>query len=613
MNKLIYYIRRSIIAQMTVLVFAIFGVLSFLIYQSLRSFNQIEKSNAQVLTNTILTQTENSLNSYYDSLERTAQSFGYSPTVLKYFREDAMEKVEDISGLKAVFANTLLLDDHIKSIQLYKNDMQQISALGTDYVLPERQKRLRVVGELNVDNYQPASKDELSFAFYLPIFDLSSGTYMDQLGMCVFLLDSEALDDTLKNSLSAMSSAVELKDTSGRVLSLQTTDDMKGLERIEDIEGMKGFGSTHGTWMKNGWKITTVVSIGANAGNIMKYRNILNLALWLAILLMAALISFSYLRLARPIRKIHEFIETVIFSPSKRLRLSRLDDIGIVANSLDHLLDENQKSIHEIRENKIMLYEMEISRQKMSLLAYRNQINPHFLYNTFACISGMALMHDEDDIAELTMCLSDIFRYAVKGGDVVSVADELSNLEKYGKIIAYRFMGKIKIEQEGDEDVKELPMLKMLLQPIVENAVFHGLEQKLGDGKVKVRLWKSQGRIRIMVQDDGYGINAEKLKELKKSYDKPDYLPEYNESRVPDFMKPLNEVAGTGRDLHRPDDEGVKKSSGIGIGNILERLRLFYGKTYTFIINSTEGEGTTVSITVPDHIVKVFSENKEKG
>ncbi len=613
MNKLIYYIRRSIIAQMTVLVFAIFGVLSFLIYQSLRSFNQIEKSNAQVLTNTILTQTENSLNSYYDSLERTAQSFGYSPTVLKYFREDAMEKVEDISGLKAVFANTLLLDDHIKSIQLYKNDMQQISALGTDYVLPKRQKRLRVVGELNVDNYQPASKDELSFAFYLPIFDLSSGTYMDQLGMCVFLLDSEALDDTLKNSLSAMSSAVELKDTSGRVLSLQTTDDMKGLERIEDIEGMKGFGSTHGTWMKNGWKITTVVSIGANAGNIMKYRNILNLALWLAILLMAALISFSYLRLARPIRKIHEFIETVIFSPSKRLRLSRLDDIGIVANSLDHLLDENQKSIHEIRENKIMLYEMEISRQKMSLLAYRNQINPHFLYNTFACISGMALMHDEDDIAELTMCLSDIFRYAVKGGDVVSVSDELSNLEKYGKIISYRFMGKIKIEQESDEDVKELPMLKMLLQPIVENAVFHGLEQKLGDGKVKVRLWKSQGRIRIMVQDDGSGISAEKLKELKKSYDKPDYLPEYNESRVPDFMKPLNEVAGTGRDLHRPDDEGVKKSSGIGIGNILERLRLFYGKTYTFIINSTEGEGTTVSITVPDHIVKVFSENKEKG
>lgn len=613
MNKLIYYIRRSIIAQMTVLVFAIFGVLSFLIYQSLRSFNQIEKSNAQVLTNTILTQTENSLNSYYDSLERTAQSFGYSPTVLKYFREDAMEKVEDISGLKAVFANTLLLDDHIKSIQLYKNDMQQISALGTDYVLPERQKRLRVVGELNVDNYQPASKDELSFAFYLPIFDLSSGTYMDQLGMCVFLLDSEAFDDTLKNSLSAMSSAVELKDTSGRVLSLQTTDDMKGLEKIEDIEGMKGFGSTHGTWMKNGWKITTVVSIGANAGNIMKYRNILNLALWLAILLMVALISFSYLRLARPIRKIHEFIETVIFSPSKRLRLSRLDDIGIVANSLDHLLDENQKSIHEIRENKIMLYEMEISRQKMSLLAYRNQINPHFLYNTFACISGMALMHDEDDIAELTMCLSDIFRYAVKGGDVVSVSDELSNLEKYGKIISYRFMGKIKIEQESDEDVKELPMLKMLLQPIVENAVFHGLEQKLGDGKVKVRLWKSQGQIRIMVQDDGSGISAEKLKELKKSYDKPDYLPEYNESRVPDFMKPLNEVAGTGRDLHRPDDEGTKKSSGIGIGNILERLRLFYGKTYTFIINSTEGEGTTVSITVPDHIVKVFSENKEKG
>ncbi|MCR5526385.1 MAG: histidine kinase [Lachnospiraceae bacterium] len=613
MNRFIYYIRRSIIAQMTVLVLGIFSILSFLIYQGWRSFNEIEKSNAQVLTNTILTQTENSLNSYYDSLERTAQSFGYSPTVLKYFREDTMEKVEDINGLKAVFANTLLLDDHIRSIQLYKNDMTQIAALGTDYILPESQKRLRIVGELNVDYYQPESDAELSFAFYLPIFDLSSGRYMDQLGMCVFLLDSRALDDTLKNSLSALSSMVKLQDTNGRLLSFQTTEDMKGLIDAGEIESKKGFDTTHGTWMKNGWRITTAVSIGANAGSVMKYRNILNLTLWLAIFLMAVLIAFSYFRLARPIRKIHEFIEEVIFSPSKRLRLSRLDDIGIVGNSLDRLLDENQKSIHEIRENKILLYEMEISRQKMSLLAYRNQINPHFLYNTFACISGMALMHDEDDIAELTMCLSDIFRYAVKGGNVVSVEDELTNLEKYGKIISYRFMGKISIEQESDEEVKSFPMLKMLLQPIVENAVFHGLEQKLGNGRVRIKIWKNLGRIRITVQDDGCGISAEKLKEMKECYDKPDFLPEYNEGRVPDFMKPLNEVEGTGRDLQRADDDGPKKSSGIGIGNILERLRLFYGKTYTFVIDSAEGEGTTVNITVPDHIMKEFSESEEKG
>jgi two-component system sensor histidine kinase YesM len=114
----------------------------------------------------------------------------------------------------------------------------------------------------------------------------------------------------------------------------------------------------------------------------------------------------------------------------------------------------------------------------------------------------MALMNDQEEISELTMALSDIFRYAVKGGNIATVRNEVENLEKYAKIIEYRFMGKIKMLIEADEDVMDCPIIKLILQPIVENAVFHGLEPKMGDGLVQTTITRVNDRIRIVVEDD---------------------------------------------------------------------------------------------------------------
>lgn len=321
------------------------------------------------------------------------------------------------------------------------------------------------------------------------------------------------------------------------------------------------------------------------------------MVIWMFLLL----ILFTYLRLAKPIHKIQDFIEHVMVQPSSRLTMHRSDDIGTVAKSLNRLLDDNQRHIHEIRENKILLYEVELSRQKMKVLAYRNQINPHFLYNTFACISGMALMNDQEEISELAMALSDIFRYAVKGGNIATVQKEVENIEKYAKIMEYRFMGKIKVQIKADKEVLDTPIIKLILQPIVENAVFHGLEPKMGEGHVETTVSRVNNRIRIVVSDDGLGIAPDQLVEMKRNYESIAYtVPE--SMRVPEYMKPTQMVEGTGRGIRLEQPDETNKSRGIGLGNIVQRLKLFYETDYSFQIESQEQKGTTIIITVPDQI-----------
>lgn len=609
-QKIIQRIRKSSTLQLSLIIVLILTVMVFRMSQIFSFFQRIEVDNANVLANTILTQTESSLSSYYESLEGTAESFGYSSEVSRFFKDTPLERVKNIDDLKTVFSNTILLEDHIRAIKLYDDDMNLIASFGQNYQLTKGEKRLRNVVEFNMDDYQGKNEDK-AYAFYLPEYNVKSGRYRELVGMCVFFLDKKALDDTILNSLSALSSAVEVDDQNGNLIAFQQTDELNQ-KSIDKFLKNGQYNYTSGYFRKNGWKIITAVSVEANAGKEQTYSNLIILTLVIMAAAFAILIVFSYLRLALPIHNLQSFIEKATGNQSLRIRSKRIDEIGMVSNSLDNLLDENKKAIHEIRESKILLYEVELSRQKMKILAYRNQINPHFLYNTFSCISGMALMHDEEEIADITMALSDIFRYAVKGDNIVTVSDEIENLKKYRKIIEARFMediethkSKIHILMQVDPDAEGLPIPKLLFQPLVENSVFHGLEQKMGEGVVTVRIYYYDGRIRILVSDNGVGMPRERLLEIRKSYEKLNYTSQENEDteQVPEFMRPVDEVEGSGTDIKNVVKTNKKGSrNAIGLGNIIQRLRLFYGASYTFMIDSTEESGTTVKISISDHI-----------
>ena len=288
----------------------------------------------------------------------------------------------------------------------------------------------------------------------------------------------------------------------------------------------------------------------------------------ISLCLLLFLLLYCNYSIIKPITGISAFIRKINQNPDSRLSLDRPDEIGTVAKSLNQMLDEKQKMQLEIEQVKYLAYETELSKKQAEILAYRSQINPHFLYNTFECIRDMALFYDVDDIAELTMALSNVFRFAVKGTDMVTVENELDHIREYAKIVNYRFMGKICIEIEAENSILNCSVLKLLLQPLVENAVFHGLEQRLKTvpcGYVSSVPMTRNSALWLKMTDAA--SNRSILKQITASL------------------------------------ETEKNTTKIGVFNIYQRLKLHYDKQFSFDIKSISGKGTCITIMIPQKMM----------
>lgn len=225
-----------------------------------------------------------------------------------------------------------------------------------------------------------------------------------------------------------------------------------------------------------------------------------------------------------------------------------------------------------IRESTDRSRQMKILKKQAQYLALQNQINPHFLYNTLECIRSEAIVNKIDTVAKMTEALATFFRYTISDLDrLVPVSAELDNINNYYTIQHYRFGNRLslKIDMEGDNDrILELYVPKLTLQPVVENAVFHGIEKKAGAGEVIIHFILTQQRLLIQVSDNGVGMQ-------------------------PDILGTLNERLA--RNIPSSDTE----KGGIAVSNVNERIKLLFGDTYGIYIRSIPGEGTDVNITLP--------------
>ena len=557
---MIQKIRNSILLKLVCIVLIILIVLSGTLYTSYLYVRQTTQNYAEGLAESLLRQSDNAISLYEENLRYNAESL-YRSIVMYDLTEDEKEIRE--ARISSYYSQIAYKNREIAAAVFYDNDMNIVVSLGKATDMPEKQKYLRTGEDLNADKYF-ADSDEYYYAFYYPIYD-GAGDSPNQLGMYVFFLEPWRIDGTLKNILNEYVVAMQLSDSNKLDLSFHKFGDIPSDLGMEDLKNDKDYVYREGNW-QNGIRISLAVSVSGNTAGSGAIRKMILVASVLILLLLAIIIIFSYSQMAKPIHAIDRFIGDSIKHPERRLNLNRTDEIGTVAASLDRMLDENQRMIEEIKDSKIRLYETELAQQKMEILAYRNQINPHFLYNTLSCMRDMALINDENDIAEMAMALSDIFRYAVKGSNIVTVSDEVSYIGKFARIIEYRFMGKIMINVDADEEALDKPMIRFFLQPLVENSVFHGLESKMDAGFVNVTIKDVDGRLKMAVEDNGLGMDEETLKKLKE-------------------------------DIKDPHE-----NTGIGLSNIVQRLKLFYGDDYTIKVRSQVDKGTVIWISVPDHI-----------
>ena len=553
-------IKNSLLLQLSCIVLAILVVLTATLYTSYIYVKDTTLNYTNTLADSLLRQADNALSLYEENLKYNAESLCQFMIMDDY---NAVRSAAGTAKLSSYYSQIALKNREIVSAIIYDCDLNPLVALGKPVELSDKQLYLRQEADLNADWYF-ADDDDCYYGFYYPVYS-GTGTSLELQGMCVFILESWRLDGTLHNIMNENMTALLLSDSNKLDLSFRTFGNMPSDTDMETLKNDEDFIYREGNW-QNGIRIAIAVSISGNNSGSSNIKKMITLASILTSFFLAVIIFFSYYQMAKPILALDRFIDNSIEHPDRRLNLDRSDEIGTVAASLDHMLDENQRMIEEIKEGKIRLYETELAQQKMEILAYRNQINPHFLYNTLSCMRDMALYHDEDDIAQMAMALSDIFRYAVKASNIVTVNDEISYISKYARIIEYRFMGKISVTTNVQEDVLDKPMIRFFLQPLVENAVFHGLEGKMGNGSVGVLIESDEDKLKITIADDGLGMDEDTLNKLRELVRKPG------------------------------------ENNGIGLPNIIQRLRLFYGDNYSFEVESAVNVGTKIYVTVPDHI-----------
>lgn len=250
------------------------------------------------------------------------------------------------------------------------------------------------------------------------------------------------------------------------------------------------------------------------------------------------------------------------------------------ARVMNHLIAEGRKRKREkaVAWKDEDAQELNLIQKRIELFVLQNQINPHFLYNTLDSIRSRAMMDGQAEIACMTEILSRFFRYCISNNDnLVKVREELSHIQDYYYIQKYRFEDRFEMEVEVEqEDIYELYLPKMTLQPLVENAMIHGLEKSEQKGRIQIRLMRTDKQLIIIISDNGVGISRENLIRL-------------NERMEQHFMK-----TGRGKDRH----------NGIALSNVNMRLKITFGEENGIHYRSMEGEGTDAVITMP--VVDVF-------
>ena len=247
---------------------------------------------------------------------------------------------------------------------------------------------------------------------------------------------------------------------------------------------------------------------------------------------------------------------------------------GSLSQDLQRIKDpysrEMARAIDQISYYARQASALEASKRQAQYQALQNQINPHFLYNTLESIRSEAVIYGLDSVDAMCEALANYFRYTISNMEnVVTVRDELENIRNYFTIQQYRFEDRLKLTVEEGEDTEALDCLlpKLTLQPIVENAIIHGLERRIGTGTVTVRLIMTESRLLIQVSDDGLGMDEETLERINHDI--------------------AANISGTG------------SRGGIAIGNVNNRIQLLFGEEYGVIVYSAKDAGTDVEISLP--------------
>ena len=319
-----------------------------------------------------------------------------------------------------------------------------------------------------------------------------------------------------------------------------------------------------------GWKLIGVAPRQTVSLNSLKTQLLVVFVAAFILFLMSLVNSYISSRITIPIRKLELSVNEI----EKGNLNAKVDAEG--SYEIRHLGQSVQNMAKQIQVLMADIVSEHEKKRKQEFDTLQSQINPHFLYNTLDIIVWMIENEKPDQAVKAVTALARFFRISLsRGKSIITVKDELEHVRNYLMIQHMRFKNRFSYTIEAEDEVLELASLKLMLQPLVENAIYHGMEFMDGDGEIFISAWKEGEDLYLKVSDNGLGMTEEQVSRL------------------------FSDTPHT----------GSSRGSGIGVKNVNERIRLYFGSEYGLSIESEPDEGTVVTIHLP---AVAYSEIRQK-
>lgn len=327
------------------------------------------------------------------------------------------------------------------------------------------------------------------------------------------------------------------------------------------------------------WNICALRSAESLVGNLVALRNFIEVIVCVCALISIVVIILVAHAVTVPLGQLAEIMNRVTTEDFHvQFSYPYKDEVGKLANSfnymirkIDELVRELNINIEALKEEKERVREVEMQKRKAELRALQAQINPHFLYNTLNAITWQAADCGAGEVSILSNSLGKFFRISLsKGREVITLREEIEHVTSYLKIQKIRYRDKIIYKLNVPEDVKDIYITKLVLQPLVENSIYHGIKLKEGVGTIRITVTRTNSApgipaLEICVEDDGEGIETQQLEIINQ---------------------------GLSRGI-------INREIGYGIYNVNERLKLSYGDTYGLRLESEYKKWTRAVILIP--------------
>lgn len=422
-------------------------------------------------------------------------------------------------------------------------------------------------------------KDNKTNDIYLTKLVYSPTSVGDEVALIVFKIDQTELfktfksfEHTLKHDLSVTN------DNDVEVYSFNTDNQSIDLSKIplkdnfQEVSHVKIGNDTIYYVCKviepSNWKIVIKISSNSLLKDVKSEASIVIILCLIGLPIIFIVINFLYIDLIRPLNiLIKKMLQIEKGTMGVTIDIKRSDEMGYVIRTFNNMSQQISTLINKV-------YKVQLASKDSEIKALQAQINPHFLYNTLETINWKAKINGVEEISEMVGALSSIIDANLNrnGENTISIQKEVEYIRNYNLIISKRFGTKIKFIMNIAEDTLNCKIPKLIIQPLIENAVYHGLEMKKGGGTIELSVHKLSNIMYISVSDDGLGIDDKTLEKLK------------SKMQI-DFLNNTEDM--------------LCDNSKIGLINVHRRIQLLYGDEYGLTIQSQYRQGTTITLVIP--------------